>query len=194
MPVGFAGTYIPTAYDGDRHIYLVGGFLIDGETNQRSIIERVDRFNIDTQQFDHVGALAIVTSTEIFFHNNLIYVVGAEGLHTFNVLSRETLEFLKFDTLVPICSCFDGADNIYIMSKDTFTRFTLSTKQSVQLSMGPKPNKNQVIFYDGHRGLIFSFGNRSKSHQYSISDNEWTTHNAEIDRESVIDGGCLVRD
>ncbi|GAM23544.1 hypothetical protein SAMD00019534_067190 [Acytostelium subglobosum LB1] len=65
------GSEISACYDGNEFIYLVGG-----DTHHNSL-DRVDRFSIDTQQFEKVGHLSIgVTDAFTIFHDDMLYIVG----------------------------------------------------------------------------------------------------------------------
>ncbi|GAM24691.1 hypothetical protein SAMD00019534_078660 [Acytostelium subglobosum LB1] len=65
------GRNISTCFDGDKLIYLVGGFHND------MMLHRIDCFNIDTQQFSSVGRLSVPTrASHSFFRNNMIVIVG----------------------------------------------------------------------------------------------------------------------
>ncbi|GAM25416.1 hypothetical protein SAMD00019534_085910 [Acytostelium subglobosum LB1] len=184
MPDGFAGSCLPTCYDGDHYIYIVGGIEVDPITRkEKARFDRVDRFNIDTGQFDHIGNLTFKPMiADTFFHNNLIHVVYPFGVYTFNVDSGETKEILKYTPLRHNMNCFDGVDNIYMMNNLSFSRFSLSTKQSVQLPLfeGIESGRN-IVYVKSHDSIIY-FGGTGKNHQYSISDNKWTLINDNDER------------
>ncbi|GAM28216.1 hypothetical protein SAMD00019534_113920 [Acytostelium subglobosum LB1] len=68
-------------YDGDKYIYIIGGY----NRNIRAYLKRLDRFDIDTQQFTRVGRIEVenarlLCSRFTFFLNNRIYIIIHELL------------------------------------------------------------------------------------------------------------------
>ncbi|GAM22300.1 hypothetical protein SAMD00019534_054750 [Acytostelium subglobosum LB1] len=127
-------------YGGERHIYLVGGLQEDQYFN------RIDRFNIDTQQFTSVGALPFRLAYPcVHFHNDTIYIVSGSisgnvqrDLISFNVKTHAVDVIVKDIIDQSSASCFDGQDNIYILNSKSFIRYSLSNKQITELSQSPK--------------------------------------------------------
>ncbi|GAM24694.1 hypothetical protein SAMD00019534_078690 [Acytostelium subglobosum LB1] len=139
------GESISTCYDGDKRIYLVGGFHND------KLLDRVDCFNIDTQQFSSVGRLSVPTrASHSFIHNNRIIVVGGhvdvEGnvsltdILEYNIATKECVVSLEIDINPDeaIDACYDGVDNVIIMGGDESTLL-------VDMSM-MNNNVSQVVF------------------------------------------------
>ncbi|GAM23051.1 hypothetical protein SAMD00019534_062260, partial [Acytostelium subglobosum LB1] len=174
------GQSISACYDGDRLIYLVGGSI-----NNR-YLDRVDVFDIDTQRFRHVGQLPYgLTFPQTYFYNDTIIVVcGAiTGIleHTdilsFNIYTKTTAVLFKdVHRTNFVTSCFDDDDNIYVLSKTSFMRYTLSTKQVSKLMMGPTYCYLCRIEYDDLFGIVY-VGGGGNNYRYSLQDDKWTRIN-----------------
>ncbi|GAM24009.1 hypothetical protein SAMD00019534_071840 [Acytostelium subglobosum LB1] len=73
------GSSITAFYDGDKYIYLVGGY--NKETDK--YLNRVDRFNIHTHLFSHVGNIPpVMIYSDAFLHNNVIYSISTKKITT----------------------------------------------------------------------------------------------------------------
>ncbi|GAM26971.1 hypothetical protein SAMD00019534_101460 [Acytostelium subglobosum LB1] len=194
-------TFASACFDGNRLIYLVGG------NHQGHKSDRVDCFNIDTQQFSSVGTLPHGLAFPcIYYHNNAIIVVGGEkagggggGSHTevllFNVRTHVTDVLIKDISISQYdFSCFDGEDNIYVHAKDGFMRYTLSTKQPTKLSRCPTYGQLRQMVYDRSVGII-CLGGKGNNYRYTTQDDHWTRLN---DDDPVANrtwyGACLIRD
>ncbi|GAM24693.1 hypothetical protein SAMD00019534_078680 [Acytostelium subglobosum LB1] len=82
------GESISTCYDGDNLIYLVGGF------HNGKVLNRVDCFNIDTQQFSSVGRLSVRTKESLsFIVRNRIVIVGGNVDARCTMSLTDTMEF-----------------------------------------------------------------------------------------------------
>ncbi|GAM25873.1 hypothetical protein SAMD00019534_090480 [Acytostelium subglobosum LB1] len=191
------GFFISVCFDGEKYIYLVGGADLDNEQNIVLSFDRVDRFNIETEQFQHVeqhlnfGPMAYSTT---FFHNNLLYIVNGYDISSFNVQTRVHTKITTHEVKHHTHSCYDGIDNVYTLSKSQFTRYTLSTKRRSQLRRSPINLEHLMFVYDGTGGILI-IGGTGKNHRYSFQDNTWTLLN---DNDTVVkrlmDGICLIRD
>ncbi|GAM21796.1 hypothetical protein SAMD00019534_049710 [Acytostelium subglobosum LB1] len=136
------GYYISTVYDGDKTIYLVGGI-------NKATENRVDTFNIETKQFQHLATLknAIATSN-LILHSNILYCFGGFNLEdTYLIYNLVTKE----ETIVNLPSridtfAYDGQDKVYIMFARgrQFTSMSLSTKRQSDLT--PPPIKPDLDF------------------------------------------------
>ncbi|GAM24719.1 hypothetical protein SAMD00019534_078940 [Acytostelium subglobosum LB1] len=115
------GESISTCYDGNKLIYLVGGFHND------KLLDRIDCFNIDTQQFSTVGRLTFGTraSHSIIYKNKIIvsggYVdveceVSLTDILTFQLDKKICYQFLKtgFNGDMVTQSCYDGRDYLFM--------------------------------------------------------------------------------
>ncbi|GAM25415.1 hypothetical protein SAMD00019534_085900 [Acytostelium subglobosum LB1] len=187
------GVFISVCFDGDRYIYLVGGVDTDmGNIKINAVYDRVDRFNIDTQQFEHVGKLSTpVMMANTFFHKGMVYVIYGAVIFSFDIQTLTTQVLRSTPTTITtIASCFDGNDNVYILSSEKFIRFTLSTKTEVQLTMSPIFVQLHGLIYDGSHGSLIYLGGVGKNHQYSIQDNKWSLLN---DNDHVGDRAIWAR-
>ncbi|GAM25753.1 hypothetical protein SAMD00019534_089280 [Acytostelium subglobosum LB1] len=194
---GISGSsMISVCYDGDKHIYLVGGY--DEDNGQ--VLDRVDSFNIDTQEFKQVGHLPVgVTMTCTYFHDDRVHVQASGRLLSFDAHTGNTdvlLPDMGTDSFDPCC--FDGVDNMYILAKDSLIKFTLSNKQSIKLAKCPidRPQGDiHRIIYDTRISSIMYLGGTGKNYQYSIKDEQWVQI---PDNDHVGDrcwfGACLIRD
>ncbi|GAM19843.1 hypothetical protein SAMD00019534_030180 [Acytostelium subglobosum LB1] len=193
------GRFISTCHDGDKHIYLVGGYNNDQSLN------RIDRFNIETGVFTSVGQLPLQLCYPFtFFHNNHIYIVG--GYHTkdynrtlvaFN-LQMLTCEFLIRDIKTPKLvhgSCFDGVDNVYMITGNTMLRYTLSTKQTNTLPF-PADLKLGVailnMIYYSQYNIIQLVGGKGRNYRFFIAENVWRLLVDNDNIESRDSFGCNI--
>ncbi|GAM26888.1 hypothetical protein SAMD00019534_100630 [Acytostelium subglobosum LB1] len=166
-------------------------------------LNRVDSFDINTQTLRQVGYLSCSLSNAYsFFHAGNIIIVGGQiyvNRHcplvlSFNVQTGVTtilLEGLVDDSV----SCFDGVDNIYILSAKTLTRYTLSSKQSINLAKCPLYQYSCPFIYDTFVGEILYLCGTSKNYRYSTSEDKWTrikSNDKVLDRNWF--GACLIRD
>ncbi|GAM19455.1 hypothetical protein SAMD00019534_026300 [Acytostelium subglobosum LB1] len=155
---------ITACYDGDKNIYLIGGFDIHDH-----FINRVDCLNIDTQQFSHVGSLLhVVGEAAVYFNKGKLIILGGETSPHYhlvrNIISydvnTQATEVLAHAILnnPDDPSCFDGGDNIYILTGESFIRFTLSTRETAILTRKEdppiNPKKRSRLFYDPSLGII----------------------------------------
>ncbi|GAM22473.1 hypothetical protein SAMD00019534_056480 [Acytostelium subglobosum LB1] len=159
------GSYISTCFDGDKYIYLVGGL---GDIKRQ---KSVDRFNIDTLQFEHVGELLTPFTDGLHHHNNKLYLVESmvDGnnvtcigyrIKTFDLLTRtnEILMEIKCTEYIE-SACFDGIDNFFVKTNE-FHRVTLSSKLVTVLEQCPSFGN---LMYDATAdGVIFSIGGKNK--------------------------------
>ncbi|GAM24695.1 hypothetical protein SAMD00019534_078700 [Acytostelium subglobosum LB1] len=134
------GESISTCYDGDKLIYLVGGFHND------KMLDRIDCFNIDTQQFSSVGRLSVPTrASHSFFRLGMIVIVGGYVDAEYKVSLKDILEFnsvtkichvsleTEFLPNEPIHSCYDGLDHLFMMGDKSTLLVDLSTMESPQI-------------------------------------------------------------
>ncbi|GAM20115.1 hypothetical protein SAMD00019534_032900 [Acytostelium subglobosum LB1] len=184
-----SGYGISACFDGDKHIYLVGGMHPND-----SYMNRVDCFDIETQKFRHIGQLPVsLGSAHTFFHDGKVYVVG--GFYSTNNQHGMILSF-NINTLVcevivngldlgsnVISCCFDGDSNVYIYT-NCFFRVSLVNKLRNNLSPVTVSRSNgyhqesqvltgpNLIFYDKEYGILFLRG-KGNNFQYSVTDNKW---------------------
>ncbi|GAM22477.1 hypothetical protein SAMD00019534_056520 [Acytostelium subglobosum LB1] len=204
---GIDGGYAISAnFDGGKYIYLVGGSLY------QKVLHRVDRFNIDTLKFNHVGTfhqsgIGFVGQCEnkyAYYLNNKLYLVnqyvGTSAMEyrllSFDVKTGARLVILeKFLRHTLTGCCFDGVDNIYFRMHEEFIRVSLSSKLETKLA--PCPIRNGKLEYDSSFG-IYSIYDNHNDYRYSIQDNKWTLileNNRLNDRtNSRYSGHCLILD
>ncbi|GAM22064.1 hypothetical protein SAMD00019534_052390 [Acytostelium subglobosum LB1] len=177
------GYTIASCYDGNQLIYLVGG--ISGST----YLTRVDSFNIDTQQFTHVGDLnQELTATYLVHHDNILYCIGGRSkdnplsgkcIYTFNLTTKEqtTVDLPTYVTSY----CHDGRGMLYLYSK-AFNRMSLSTMELVTLATPPHcPLRMNNMVYSStspsREETILLLQGHDFNFRYSIKHNEWTKIN-----------------
>ncbi|GAM28215.1 hypothetical protein SAMD00019534_113910 [Acytostelium subglobosum LB1] len=185
------GEGIAACYDGDKLIYLVGGY---DETTDR-YFNRVDTFNIETQLFQCVGHLPVkhVFMAQAYFHNDHLLVVGSDiGVVSLNPQTEVFSQLVPPPSKPYFASCFDGEDNIYILSHSLFTRYTLSSNKSTSLA---KLNATSVsaiapcypMHYVESYGIIY-LGGRGRNHRYALNEGKWIMLN---DNDHVQDRDCF---
>ncbi|GAM19894.1 hypothetical protein SAMD00019534_030690, partial [Acytostelium subglobosum LB1] len=177
------GNVISVCFDGNEHIYLVGGFS-DGDN-----LKRVDRFNIVTQQFSHVGKLPMfIHGASTFYKDGNIIIVGGfhgdaiphQTIRSFNVhtlMTQQMIDGMEFGEFI-LSSCFDGEDNVYIREEGVFYRINLTNKRRVHL---PLPD-TQIIYpivYHPQLGAVLLFS-KDKTFKYTPSSNSWVQINGAI--------------
>ncbi|GAM23331.1 hypothetical protein SAMD00019534_065060 [Acytostelium subglobosum LB1] len=164
-------------YDGDKLIYMV---TCADKINPK--VSRVQSFNIDTQQFNHIGDLpTYLEGSDLYVRcNQLIFVDG----WTINANERLEIVFFNLTTLVhersyPLpwtvrTSCYDGVDTLYLVADDCeFISVSLSTGQLRDLAPSPvKPNPF-VLTCGPQRGALYYCKGANKNYQYSIKLNQW---------------------
>ncbi|GAM22730.1 hypothetical protein SAMD00019534_059050, partial [Acytostelium subglobosum LB1] len=194
------GNWISTCYDGNHHIYLVGG----DHNGQR--LNRVDCFDIVTGQFSHIGHLPYsLAFAFICFHNNSIIVVGGakdgkanQDILSFNIQTHDTEVLIKsLDNGVYDTYCYDGKEYIYVLSKHSFMRYSLDTTKpsTARLALCPTATGHLCsMIYDQQYGIVY-LGGTGLTYHYSTQDNKWTM----IDDQDNVNGrycygACLIRD
>ncbi|GAM22299.1 hypothetical protein SAMD00019534_054740 [Acytostelium subglobosum LB1] len=188
------GRLLSAVYDGDNHIYLVGGL------HDFNFLDIVQCFNIDTQQISLIGHIPYGLSNPfIHFHNDIIYIVGGNrsvahrDFISFNVKTLTSEVLLRDISTNQKTSCFDGKDNIYIITSQAFIRYTLSNKQSTKLSMPPRVDNYLTILYDEQIGILY-IGGKGKNYRYTVQNNQWLIIN---DNDYISDrttsAVCLIR-
>ncbi|EFA78315.1 myotubularin-related protein [Heterostelium album PN500] len=142
---------ITTCYDGDKYIYLTGG------QSTSSNISRVDRFNIETQQFEKLGSTGSKNFHALsFYHNDQVYIVanrdGKEhllSLIAFNVKTHAVsiiIQDMGFHISTD-CICFDGKELIYFV--DYYNNFyctSIVTKMKKLLDNPPNIKPFSMIY------------------------------------------------
>ncbi|GAM21778.1 hypothetical protein SAMD00019534_049530, partial [Acytostelium subglobosum LB1] len=194
------GSNISACYDGEKHIYLVGGCDKD-----ERLLNRVDCFDIDTQQFSTVGSLNHGLSwPTIHFNDNTIYMAG--GCKYSDGSSRNNKDIISFNVqtkvqeIVKSCvfatdssnNCFDSDGNVYILTKESFTRHSLTTKEVTILSTHPNYRRFIHLVHTPPFGIIYLGGNND-NYIYSKEHDTWTLLNDDdpVDKR-VLFGACLI--
>ncbi|GAM20137.1 hypothetical protein SAMD00019534_033120 [Acytostelium subglobosum LB1] len=188
------GEYITACYDGSQNIYLVGGIINSLPSN------RIDCFNISTEEFSQVGSLPTpVGIVSAIFHNGKLYVIG--GSHK-GVQLRRIQEFEVATGQCRIHSgaldigdctscCFDGKD-IYVLSGDGFTRVNMITK-SVKHLKAPKRAARNKMFIDGNR--IFLLVGKRNNMEYIKEKDYWIPLSDNYRSDELPNAGlCLIKD
>ncbi|GAM23543.1 hypothetical protein SAMD00019534_067180 [Acytostelium subglobosum LB1] len=165
------GCCISVCYDGDEFIYLVGGDISDFN------LDRVDRFSIDTQQFEHVGYLPFsVASPFTHLHNDTLYIMSGfdpcrEPDHQFMAYNIHTgASRVDLEDRISYASCFDGNDSLCPLKDDY----------------------HQTVYVDPEIGILSITGN-GQNYQYSIVDDKWTLMKDLDLWKRFNHGGCLIR-
>ncbi|GAM24722.1 hypothetical protein SAMD00019534_078970 [Acytostelium subglobosum LB1] len=127
------GESISTCYDGNKLIYLVGG------CNDGNMLDRVDCFNIETEQFTNIGRLTSpVIDSHSIYHENKIFVIGGfvDAQSTVSLVDILSFDILskKCDEPIPttytqddkIASCYTGKGHTMIVGGNTATWFQLA--------------------------------------------------------------------
>ncbi|GAM27700.1 hypothetical protein SAMD00019534_108760 [Acytostelium subglobosum LB1] len=205
--VGVDGGYLVSAfYDGDNHIYLVGGFNESGADQDYRFLSRVDRFDLGTQRFTHVGDLEFgLWRPYTYLHNkDTIIVVGGwrsgmahRDVLSFNLQTKLTDVLYKGVIDEHASCCFDPDGNcFYILAIDSFKRYDLSTqvnRQSTVLAKCPTFAIRCPLVHDGSFGIIYLYG-AGNNYRYSTQDNKWTLIK---DNDNVVSrsnyGACLIK-
>ncbi|GAM21174.1 hypothetical protein SAMD00019534_043490 [Acytostelium subglobosum LB1] len=197
---GKGGEAIAACYDNRKTIYLVGG-QYDGFT-----LLRVVSMNTETKEFKWVCEFEYSRSGQYaFFHNGLIYVVGA------NAESSKTSDELAIWAVTPdsgkltlvmndcrintkttkqlVACCFDGKDLIYILDAENYF-YTISIT-TLHKSLHKSPtyrfitgDQYTMILFNNKTTLMFIGGRAHGNQVYSIKDNFWTVikDNDRVDR------------
>ncbi|GAM27748.1 hypothetical protein SAMD00019534_109240 [Acytostelium subglobosum LB1] len=184
-PSVVGGHGISVCFDGDKHIYLIGGCFKGINLN------RIDCFNIETNTFRHIGSNRDCSKSGwTFFHNGALYTLGGIGqdsrlLHSCYMFDLKSLTsrviFSVGVTKVVESCCFDGVDNIFLMCKDhSFLVMSLSQPKTKAIDLTP-PDRSKsttqpyILIYVPGTGPILL--NNERVLQYLINDNKWKTIN-----------------
>ncbi|GAM24701.1 hypothetical protein SAMD00019534_078760 [Acytostelium subglobosum LB1] len=172
------GESISTCYDGDNLIYLVGGFHND------KLLDRVDCFNIDTQQFSTVGRLNVPTrAPQSMFRNNKIIVIGGyvdieykvslTNILSFNIETRNSVVLLEtdFNPDEIINTCFDGINHFLIMGKASTILVDLTNIKSVKENSIRAGLIRPFIYTQSHGFVALCGGD--KNQRFSFLKNKW---------------------
>ncbi|GAM25421.1 hypothetical protein SAMD00019534_085960 [Acytostelium subglobosum LB1] len=172
------GVFISVCHDGDSYIYLTGGVDIPkGEdVTPKIYFVCVDRFNIDTAQFEHVDQFFTGMYSYTFFHKDLLYIVNGSEISTYNVETGEVLKVSPDEDPNQAICCFDGIDSVYIKTSLLLTLNSISTNRRIPLKVCPIHEALGAFVSDDTGGLIH-FGGKGKNYRYSIQDDTWTLLN-----------------
>ncbi|GAM24718.1 hypothetical protein SAMD00019534_078930 [Acytostelium subglobosum LB1] len=174
------GANIGACYDGDNLIYLVGGYYND------RMLDRVDCFNIDTQQFATVGRLSVTTRVPYtFVNNNRLFIVGGyvdvqcrvtlTDILVFDLARKKCDTFIKtnFRPDESILPCYDGKDSIFIVGDETTTMVSLSKKLALtSVSIHTGYDNSLTCLFTQSRGLVLLNGD-GDNFIYSILQSQW---------------------
>ncbi|GAM24699.1 hypothetical protein SAMD00019534_078740, partial [Acytostelium subglobosum LB1] len=191
------GESISTCYDGDKLIYLVGGFHND------KLLDRIDCFNIDTQQFSSVGRLNVPTrASHSFFDNKMIVVIGGNvdveckvsltDILSFNIDTKKCYVFLKteFHPDEELTSCYDDYDHVFIMGDKSSILVDLSNKNSTQrIRMN---SSGLPCVYTQSQGIV-ALGGNGENQRFSEMQCKWIQHEDNDPVKSRASfGTCLI--
>ncbi|EFA75858.1 hypothetical protein PPL_10430 [Heterostelium album PN500] len=190
------GCGISTCYDGSRYIYLIGGATKTGR------VTRIDSFDTETMEFEHVGAMEMPRSESLSFYlDGIIYIVGGcdlagkeiKNMLAFNIASGECttyIEHMGFRERI-IASCFDGHDKVYILDKErNFYSVSIKTKSkeilNPPLAISNSSNKHSMIFCpkkfrQNSSEILFIGGKTHQNHFYSVDKNKWSQIDKSVD-------------
>ncbi|GAM22560.1 hypothetical protein SAMD00019534_057350, partial [Acytostelium subglobosum LB1] len=189
---------ISACHDGDKHIYIIGG------EHESKTLNRVDCFNIETVQFNEVGNIPVgLFQSSTYFLIDTLYIVGGImndnyyhlDIISFNVRTHVSTVIVKdVGGGAPVLSsCFDGSDNIFILTDKELISYSLSNQQSTKLAKHPTDGKHvHRIIYDGMFGILYIGG---KGMNYRYSEEKWTLleDNDHIPNRNML-GACLIHD
>ncbi|GAM20897.1 hypothetical protein SAMD00019534_040720 [Acytostelium subglobosum LB1] len=187
------GRCISVCYDGHKYIYLLGGQL----DSALQPLDRVDQFNIETQQFSPLSKMVEGTRDSVsFLHKGQIYscTVGARGLIPALIYtsllqsggpSTNLCTYNK--NLKDIMICFYGGDDgagigkLYIhddhnqMYLLSFNENDNKITQLTQLIGGECPivPYKWPIVVPGFNAAIH-LGGKDQNYKYSFSNNKWS--------------------
>ncbi|GAM18950.1 hypothetical protein SAMD00019534_021250 [Acytostelium subglobosum LB1] len=191
IPLGRrGGAGISTCYDGDKYIYLTGGYFKD------VYLARIDRVNVETEAFERVGELSARNCQALtFVRNKELYVVGGlndneerRSLLIYNIAnnqSRVHIPDLGFNSSI-VGSCYDGGDLVYILDDESqFYSMSLTTKDRKDLHTpleGKLSSKYSMVHFNGdssdpaylnHKYIYLIGGKTYGNHLYSVFDDRW---------------------
>ncbi|GAM19721.1 hypothetical protein SAMD00019534_028960, partial [Acytostelium subglobosum LB1] len=185
------GYDISVCYDGNRFIYLVGGTEQDGHT-----LNRVDRFNIETQEFSHVGELPQdVDKATTFVKDGELYV--ACQFREIMVMNLKTLQtrYLRLDLSLYIerMFCFDSKDTLYCLDAHGFFAVTLSTEKIVVLGAAHQFEYYSHLHWTPEHGIFITNGKGNKHVSYSVENDQWEDTQIDAELFNTCYGICLIR-
>ncbi|GAM21798.1 hypothetical protein SAMD00019534_049730 [Acytostelium subglobosum LB1] len=117
--------HMSAAYDGDKHIYLIGG----------TFGAKVSMFDIETQQFHSVGELDHpIFEPFTLVHSNILFIFNClttnEYLNKYITFDLDTFEEINYDLPGRIDSLvYDGHDKVYILFEGGKGRFIKVRRQ-----------------------------------------------------------------
>ncbi|GAM18378.1 hypothetical protein SAMD00019534_015530, partial [Acytostelium subglobosum LB1] len=176
------GTGISACYDGKQHIYLVGGL------HNGNLLNRVDCFNIDTQQFSSVGRMYVATrgSYSLFrSKSDEMFVVGgyvdvdSKCLHTYTlsfdtitkIYNRSIISALRKDQKIQ--ACYDGMENVFIVGDQCLlvNIKQLAERRLEGYDMVPDDPHWSCLYTQSH-GLV-TIGGSGHNSRYSLLKDKW---------------------
>eukprot|EP01133_Synstelium_polycarpum_P012265 gene12265-14375_t len=180
------GEMISTCYDGQRYIYLLGGYA----SKAMSRLDRFDTVTLETQTMGDprlpiYGAYVFVDTG----NKQTMYIVGGISIiNSMNRISTLDLDNLHVTTFIdnPLANndviamcCYDGAEYIYIVSRQAkLTRISIKTKQITTLACVPnlatvEHTHQHSLVHCVRLQRIYLFHRQLASH-YNITTNQWT--------------------
>ncbi|GAM26903.1 hypothetical protein SAMD00019534_100780 [Acytostelium subglobosum LB1] len=201
------GRSMSTCYDGDKYIYLMGG--IDNIKEWYS--DRVDCYDIECQQFKHIGTLPYKLSNPSVAYNKStqsIIVVGKmdsvgnryQEVLSFNLNTLKTSVIIKDLKLNSMSVCaIDGHDgNVYVLNSHdhTFKRYNLSTKRLTNLSTPPSSMASyySTVLNDRLFNSLIFIHFTTQSMRYSIKDDQWIQSSQAFTQSDDIVCACILQD
>ncbi|GAM24580.1 hypothetical protein SAMD00019534_077550 [Acytostelium subglobosum LB1] len=175
------GESISTCYDGDKHIYLVGGF------HNNMLLDRVDCFNIDTQQFTSFGKMKNATrSSHTFIHGKLLFVVGGyvdiecttslANVWSFNLETKKRALFLKtnFKPEEVLQTCYDGMHHAFIIGDETSLLVELCNERKTNEICLNITDPNLTLINTKTHGLVIVDG-AGHNTRYKVLKDKWVS-------------------
>ncbi|EFA80612.1 hypothetical protein PPL_06551 [Heterostelium album PN500] len=180
---------VSLCYDGDDHIYLVGG-------NRDSRPDpTIESFNVHTKRLKIKEPSFKNYSNKVIsvYHrrDGWIYTVPSDVplVIAFNPISMESVEYRFNDLECAYSGCTDDDGNIYVLNhRKYFIRFNMDTKQFQRLE--------SIEFYINYLSMVYRKVSPSKNFiylltgsrenlRYSVEQNKWEPffENDEIDRK-----------
>eukprot|EP01132_Coremiostelium_polycephalum_P008073 gene8073-9931_t len=137
------GSNTSVQYDGDKYIYMFGGFYPGSRHDQFEKMKRIDRFNVETNTIENQIGQMVKPKFQAFTcydNQRYIYIVGGfnerRTVDNYHEIERFDLESkqckLMFQFPINSCGNIDGSiifqSYIYILGSKGFIRLELNSK------------------------------------------------------------------
>ncbi|EFA85729.1 hypothetical protein PPL_00959 [Heterostelium album PN500] len=200
--LGSAGEHVAACYDGNKYIYVYGGFI------NLKHLSRLARLDIETMRWEKIGDNDYAsTCAYIFYYENSIYIVGGDCFKTHHrTVMKCDLETLQFSTFINDIGfsthtnsvCY-GDGYIYILDADsTFYRISIVDKNRTTLKSPFSqfvPYKSAMVYVTDNMGshIYFISGSQYGNHHYSIQNDSWLKINDKDTINRCCIGAALIK-